>query len=107
MDTLQCPHCQSKGLPHLVHYQPWPSALRYKKTQHMCRICGEVMYETGGRWSFGIYIILLLAGDLFLQVGNQAWHDEWWWKISLPLAAFSLAGLFVYKLVKIIINIFR
>jgi len=65
------------------------------------------MYETGGRFNFMAYILLLLAGDFFLQVGNEAWHNAWWWKILLPVLSFSLIGLFLYKFVRFIISLFR
>lgn len=59
MHYLECPHCQAKGIPNLWHYSPFLGQLRYARTQHICRICGGVMYETGGSITlFGWFVIL-------------------------------------------------
>ncbi|MFZ6876455.1 hypothetical protein ACO0LF_30755 [Undibacterium sp. Di27W] len=72
MDSIECPDCKHQGTPHLWHYQPFfLGKIRYQKTQHQCRICGSVMYESGGQITgFGWLCLIALAyllGVYFLQ----------------------------------------
>ena len=56
MDAITCNSCNRSVVPRLWHYQLWTDRLlanrffnvEYMKTQHICRLCGVTMFETGG-----------------------------------------------------------
>lgn len=64
---VNCRNYNNTGSPHLWHYQPFLASFRYLKTQHICRACGTVMYETGGKispvgWIKAFLSVYMLAG---------------------------------------------
>ena len=56
MDAITCNSCNRKVVPRLWHYRLWTDRLlanrffnvEYMKTQHICPLCGVIMFETGG-----------------------------------------------------------
>ncbi len=106
MDSIECPYCHKSSMPHLWHYRPFPAAVRYMKTQHICRLCGNVMYETGGSmrpigWIYGIVFLTILSMTAALIPGGIA--------LSLVFGLLKTAlTLYVgYLLVKFIISKFK
>lgn len=77
MDTIECPYCHKNSTPHLWHYRPFPGPARYTKTQHICRFCGVVMYESGGGirpigWIYALFLLILLTPIAALVPGGAA-----------------------------------
>ena len=74
MDTITCKHCSRNVVPRLWHEY---TELQNRTTQHLCPLCGKVMYVTGGEPNFGgwvfftlfvcglIYGLVLLIGGMF------------------------------------------
>ena len=107
MDKIQCPHCKANGIPHLWHYQPSMALFRFAKTQHICRLCGQVMYETGGQMNVLGYLALFMGSGVVLQILNLGWRNEWWWQILSNVLSGLLLAFFGYKIVRYFINVFR
>jgi hypothetical protein len=42
MDTIECPSCRKRVIPHLWH-RPFLGRFRYLRTQHICRLCGYLL----------------------------------------------------------------
>ena len=59
MDTVVCPHCSRNVVPRLWHEN---SEHSHRKTQHICPLCGQIMYVTGGNLTSGAKILLSLVG---------------------------------------------
>lgn len=62
MDTVKCGSCSGNVVPRLWHYGGGIAS--YMKTQHMCPLCGVVMYETGGgirTWPKLIFFLFVMA----------------------------------------------
>lgn len=65
MSRVQCPYCHRHVHPRLWHYTPWYGEFAHMKTQHICNLCGKVMYETGG----GLRIIkTTIVGMIFMPI---------------------------------------
>ncbi len=80
MDSIRCSGCSRDVVPRLWHYSPlFGGYIRYMITQHICPLCGVVMYETGGQlyplvkyifWLLAIYAYFALVGVLLSSVGS-------------------------------------
>ena len=73
----------------------------------MCRLCGQVMYETGGQMNFLGYIALFMAFSLFVGILHLGMPNWWWWKILDPLLNFLLLGFVGYKIYQYFASKFR
>ena len=79
MDNIQCTGCGRQVVPRLSRRQPFLSSFRHDVNQHVCPFCGVCMYETGGRFTFGgmVALVLLVLGVgpiLVLPVVRLAWY---------------------------------
>jgi len=107
MDTIQCQHCQANGIPRLWHYRPILGGYRYMKTQHICHICGSVMYETGGEISpWGTFMLFVVVG-VSLGIIDIVNKGAWWLKILDPVVSLSLIGFIGYKILRRIVRMFH
>jgi hypothetical protein len=72
VDTVECQSCHRSGVPRLWHFSPFLGELRYMRTQHICPLCGSVMYESGGGIRPIGWLFLLffggLSGYIFLAI---------------------------------------
>ena len=104
MDTIQCPHCKAEGIPHLQHRQTVWLLLGHMKTRHICRLCGQIMYVTGG----GLNIIGYAACFLIFYVTWQIFHlgvPDWWgWKIVDPMINLLFLAFVGYKIYRLTVN---
>ena len=57
MDTVVCKHCSRNVVPRLWHEH---SDLQHRITQHLCPLCGKIMYVTGGEPTFGAWMIFAI-----------------------------------------------
>ncbi|MET3139454.1 hypothetical protein AAKU61_003835 [Undibacterium sp. GrIS 1.2] len=109
MDHIECPHCHKQGTPNIWHYQPFMlRSFRYMKTQHICRFCGAVMYETGGQvrilgWVF-LAFLAYLFGRLALQflLPNADWASTGLVSPFFKAVSLWLVGYGIYKIVKFV-----
>lgn len=70
MDTITCNSCNRKVVPRLWHYRLWTDRLlanrffnvEYMKTQHICPLCGVIMFETGGGMTLPAKIVFGFFG---------------------------------------------
>jgi len=104
---VQCPHCQSQGIPRLWLYSPAFGQFRYAKTQHICAVCGKTMYVTGGEVRKGITLFALLCCTPFiymilaLQLGtNFAGNVAMLTFLAIKFAIWFLIAKWLYKVVK-------
>jgi hypothetical protein len=74
MDTLECNACHKQVVPRLWHYQPLLNRVfsnqylnfTHLKTQHICPLCGAVMYLTGGQITLPAKLVLVLVACMFV-----------------------------------------
>jgi ribosomal protein S27E len=93
METIKCNSCSANVVPRLLHYGG--GLFTYLKTQHMCAICGVVMYETGGgirRW-VKVFAFLLLMGFANVYIRSSTTG------ITNVILTGLLALLFIYLLI--------
>ena len=70
MDAITCNSCNRKVVPRLWHYRLWTDRLlanrffnvEYMKTQHICPLCGVIMFETGGGMTLPAKIVFGFVG---------------------------------------------
>lgn len=72
-ERVQCRHCGRVVVPRL--WLTGGDILKYKTTQHLCPVCGVVMYETGGTYKrvpliINTVVICLLVAVLLVA----AWY---------------------------------
>jgi ribosomal protein S27E len=63
-ETIECPSCQRAVIPRL--WFTGGDYMSYMKTQHICPLCGIVMYETGGGYKRGAVIATIVGVPLIL-----------------------------------------
>ena len=76
MDTMTCNRCNRKVVPRLWHYRLWTDRLlanrffnvEYMKTQHICPLCGVIMFETGGGMTLPAKIVFGFVGFCFISI---------------------------------------
>ena len=76
MDTITCNRCNRKVVPRLWHYRLWTDRLlanrffnvEYMKTQHICPLCGVIMFETGGGMTLPAKIVVGFVLYCFVSV---------------------------------------
>ena len=73
MDTVVCPHCSRNVVPRLWHEH---SNHRDRATQHICPLCGLVMYVTGGKLSLGSKLVLTVVGFMLFIWGIAAIQEK-------------------------------
>ena len=64
--NIECEHCKSSVVPRLYHLGG--SIFTYVLTQHLCPICGSVMYESGGEIRTQCKVIVLFVLFLYCIV---------------------------------------
>lgn len=64
MDTVTCKHCSRNVVPRLWHEY---SNYCDRATQHICPLCGEIMYITGGKLHFGSKFLLFIVGFMLFM----------------------------------------
>jgi len=75
--TVRCGKCGSDVSPRLWHVHV--SNFTYHRTQHICPICGVVMYETGGGLQGWVRIVFMCAlGMGFYEAGIGELHRYLW-----------------------------
>ncbi|PWQ93116.1 hypothetical protein [Leucothrix arctica] len=81
MDKVKCKSCQSNVIPRLwVMNGGW---FHYRRNQHLCVICGVVMYESGGEVAFErIWLVSGVVGLVIFGIGGAI----------LVVAAYLLKG---------------
>jgi ribosomal protein S27E len=64
---VKCNNCLSYVIPRLIHHQHHANLVVNRKTEHVCPICGETMYETGGKltglgrvWLYFLMLVMTL-----------------------------------------------
>ena len=73
MDTVVCKHCSRNVVPRLWHEYSNHSD---RATQHICPLCGEVMYVTGGKLSLGSKLVLTVVGFMLFIWGIAAIKEK-------------------------------
>lgn len=89
MSTVKCPSCQNHVQPRLWNYSPWYGFFTYMKTQHLCNLCGAVMYETGGGIRIGMLIFCAICiapfAYVILSLGGRGTSFSGFFPIALAL----------------------
>ena len=64
---VKCSNCRSYVIPRLIHHEHHANMIVSRKTEHVCPICGDSMYETGGNltgigkvWTYFILLVMAL-----------------------------------------------
>jgi hypothetical protein len=107
VDTIECQYCHKNGTPHLWHYQPFPTGMRYLKAQHICRLCGGVMYETGGGISPVGWICAIFCATVLSFIVTIAMPGSVMLNAAVSLGKTALSLYIGYRLVKFIIGKFK
>lgn len=78
MDTIDCIHCHKNVVPRLWHYQPFLNRVfnrhffdfQHLKTQHICPLCGGIMFKTGGQLTLATKVLMgmMVCGFLFMSL---------------------------------------
>jgi len=78
-DKVHCQTCKIKVSPRLLH-AGHNSFIFNRSTEHLCPLCGETMYRTGGGWStlskvivvlFIAQFVTVLLGGLLVAIGEM------------------------------------
>ena len=83
MDTVVCPHCSRNVVPRLWHQHSNHSD---RATQHICPLCGQVMYVTGGKLSMGSILVIIVVGFMLFIVGIALIREKFNPPLEIPLA---------------------
>lgn len=72
--TIKCKNCGSSVIPSLL--QTDDSWYEYSSTQHVCPLCGVVMFETGGEIRTEIKLVALAIITIFAfgALKSQAYY---------------------------------
>jgi hypothetical protein len=102
VDTIECSSCHKNVIPHLWHYRPFPRNFRYPKTQHKCRLCGSLIFETGGKitpvgWIFGYVGLSVTAVIVAMVVPGSALING-----AVNVAVLAFVGYAGYRFIKFI-----
>lgn len=110
MFTIECPYCHNHVHPRLWHYSPWYGFITYMKAQHLCNVCGAVMYETGGglRWGRAFFCALCIAPLTYVILSLAGYGAIGQGILTLAFAIPQLVLLYLlYRLIRRFLNKFK